>query len=316
MNKRKRKDLSTLLIGLLILGAGILAGCIESNEGDGERTITDQTGNQLKVRGIPERIVTLTPALTEIVVELGAGNLLVGGDSVSAGEFSDLSLETVSTWEGLDSEKLIALDPDLVIMDKTLDITEVNYNTIIGLSVPAFRAFPRDLDSVMDLIEDIGKILDLEEKAANITENMNERMGTVMERISNISMDDRPNVLYVTYYDGTSDPWVGSSSTFSGNLIQMAGGKNSIDNNVGVVVQVSIETIIDSDPDVIITSQSTTWPTPSRSTILDEDTWRDISAVVNGRVIDIDGDLIDRTGPYLIEGLEAIHDALYPEGTW
>ncbi len=315
MNKRKRKDLSTLLIGLLILGAGILAGCIESNEGGGERTITDQTGNQLKVRGIPERIVTLTPALTEIVVELGAGNLLVGGDSVSAGEFSDLSLETVSTWEGLDSEKLIALDPDLVIMDKTLDITEANYNTITLLSVPVYRAFPLDFDTVLDLIGDMGKILDLEERAANITDNMKERRGTVMEKVSNMSIDDRPKVLYVTYYDGTSDPWVGSSSTFSGNLIEMAGGKNSIDNNVGVVVQVSIETIIDSDPDVIITSQSTTWPTPSRSTILDEDTWRDISAVANGRVIDIDGDLIDRTGPHLIEGLEAVHGALYPEGT-
>ncbi len=315
MNIWRRPYQSLLIIGLLIFGTGIMAGCIESNEGNDTRTFTDQTGNQLKVQGIPERIVTLTPALTEIVVELGAGNLLVGGDSVSAGEFSDLSMETVSTWEGLDSEKLIAADPDLVIMDKTLDITEVNYNTIIGLSIPVYRAYPLDLDLVMDLIENIGIVLDMEEKAANIKDEMKGRMDLVMDNVSKISTENRPEVLYVTYYDGTSDPWVGSSSTFSGNLIEMAGGKNSIDHSAGVVVQVSIETIIDNDPDVIITSQSTTWPTPSRSTILDEDTWKDISAVENGRVIDIDGDLIDRTGPHLIEGLEAIYTALYPEGT-
>jgi ABC-type Fe3+-hydroxamate transport system substrate-binding protein len=100
---------------------------------------------------------------------------------------------------------------------------------------------------------------------------------------------------------------------YAGNLIELAGGRNTIDNSEGVVIQVSLETIIEEDPEVIITSQSSSWPTPSKDTILSDERWEDITAVKEGKVMDIEGNWIDRTGPDLIKGLEAINEALYPE---
>jgi iron complex transport system substrate-binding protein len=312
----KKLDKNGLMIAatcLLVLSAGILAGCLEESNGEKKLEWTDQTGSVLKLEEAPSRVVSLTPALTQIVVELDAGALLVGADSVSVGENSDLGLETVSTWEGLDSEKLVETDPDLVLMDKTLDITEASYQAIVDLSIPVYRAFPGDFDSVVELIGDIGEILDREDEAKEIGADMMDRKEAVVDSVSEIDESERPRVLYVTYYDGTGDPWAGTSSTFSGNLIELAGGRNTIDNSEGVVIQVSLETIIEEDPEVIITSQSSSWPTPSKDTILSDERWEDITAVKEGKVMDIEGNWIDRTGPDLIKGLEAINEALYPE---
>ncbi len=313
MKSANKKGLMITAACILMVSIGFLAGCIEEDPNEKNLEWTDQTGSLLKLDETPSRVVTLTPALTGIVVELDAGGLLVGADSVSVSENSGLDLETVSTWEGLDSEKLIEADPDLVLMDKTLDITEASYQAVVSLSIPVYRAFPPDFDSVVELIGVIGDILDKEEKAKEIGVDMIDRKEAVIDSVSDIAESDRPEVLYVTYYDGTGDPWAGTSSTFSGNLIELAGGRNTIDNSEGVVIQVSVETIIDRDPDVIITSQSSSWPTPSKDTILSDERWEDITAVKEGKVIDIEGNWIDRTGPDLIKGLEAINEALYPE---
>ena len=93
----------------------------------------------------------------------------------------------------------------------------------------------------------------------------------------------------------------------TGGLIEAAGGINAISDDTGIVVQVPVETIVGADPDIIICTQSTVWATPTRTTILSDDGWKDIQAVVDGEVYDVDGDIIDRTGPRLIEGLETIH---------
>jgi iron complex transport system substrate-binding protein len=311
MNNNQRKGIVVMFSVTLMVAILSIAGCLDEEKKDDLLEIMDQTGNSLELDGTPEVIVTLTPAMTEIVVELGAGSIIAGADSVSVSENPSLSLETVSTWEGLDSEKLVETLPDLVLMDKTLDITEANYNKITDLSIPVYRAFPTDFNSVLTLIDDIGYILDREDEADLLTTDMQSRADEIEMDVTSIADADRPEVLYITYYDGTSDPWVGTSSTFSGNIMEMAGGKNVIGDGTGVVIQVSVETIIDADPDVIITSQSSSWPTPTRDTILSSDTWKDITAVKNEKVIDVNGDHIDRTGPHLIDGLEAVHDALY-----
>ena len=81
-----------------------------------------------------------------------------------------------------------------------------------------------------------------------------------------------------------------------------------ISDDTGKGITVSIETIITSNPDIIFTSQSSTWPTESRSLILSDERLQDIEAVKNGAVYDVEGDLVDRTGPRMIDGLELFHE--------
>jgi len=133
-------------------------------------------------------------------------------------------------------------------------------------------------------------------------------MGAVSSYMEGVSDDDRPGILLVTFYDGAYDPWVSTDSTMAGGLIEAAGGNNVISDDTGIVVTVSVERVIGADPDIIICTQSSVWPTESKDKIMSDDRWKDISAVRENRVFEVDGDIIDRTGPRLILGLEEMHE--------
>jgi len=256
---------------------------------------------------LPERIATLSPAITETVFALGVGEKVVATDNVSnyPSEVSDLP--KVFSYTGLFTEKLIIADPDLVIMDKTLDISEEAYDTIKGLGIPVYRIYPMDVEDVLEAIIGIGNITGAKVAALDLVDDLETRMDSISEYVENENSADRPGVLLVTYYDGNSDPWVSTDSTMAGGIIDFTGGENVIHDGAGMVVQVPVETVVGADPDIIICTQSTVWRTETKDKILNDTRWKDISAVKEGRVYEVDGDLIDRTGPRLIEGMEAIH---------
>jgi len=293
-------------VSLAIVLMGTIAGCLYDGE-DGELMFRDGTGTEVRLDGHPQRIVTLTPALTEIIYLLGCGDRLVGVDSDSNYPSEADSLEKVSSWQGMDTERIVALSPDIVLMDHTLDASGKRYGQLLGLGIPVFRIYPRDMNGLMDTILDIGSVLGVKDLALEEVNSLRSRMVSV-ETAAQGDPDGKPRVLHVVYYDGASDPWVMTDSTFSGDMIERAGGECAINEGSGLSVQVSIEMIIGSDPDIIICSQSPLWPTQSRTLILTDDRLSSISAVEDGRVHDLDGELIDRTGPRLVDGMEEVRD--------
>ena len=122
----------------------------------------------------------------------------------------------------------------------------------------------------------------------------------------NVDQSDKPKILHVIYYDSSSSPWVATSSTFSGNLIELAGGIPAVSDNQCISIQITVEEMISLEPDIIFTSQDSTWPTPSRGAILSSDLFKGLDAVKNDMVIDVNADLVDRPGPRLVDGLELI----------
>ena len=77
---------------------------------------------------------------------------------------------------------------------------------------------------------------------------------------------------------------------------------------MGIAIQTTIENIISLNPDIIFTSQDDVWPTPSRDVILNDDALKDVNAVKNNLVIDVNADLVDRPGPRIVDGLELFSD--------
>ncbi len=296
---------ASLLLSMMAISV-LCAGCL-NDDGNGVR-YKDDMGDTITLHYEPMRIVTLSPALTEIVFLLGKGDRICGRDSACnyPAEVEDILI--VSTWQGPDLERLTHLEPDLVLMDRTLDQSGETYNGITGLGIPVYRVYPRSVADIMKNIEDIGNLLGAESEADKVVEGLKSRTDAVTEGVAAIEASRRPMVLHVVYYDGTSDPWTATGSTFSGDLIVMAGGSNAVSDTGGMYVQVPVERLISSDPDIILTSQSGTWPTLSRSTILSDPSWRDITAVKNGRVYDVEGDWMDRPGPRCIEGLELVNE--------
>lgn len=300
-----RKILLAALMTAALL-AIVFAGCTERESGGFKITIMDQAGNSVTIEGNVEKIVSLSPSITEILFAINLGEKIVGIDDASDFPSDTDDIAKVSSWEGLDLEKIVALQPDLVLMDKTLDMSGDRYTALTGAGLTVYLTFPHNLDEVMESIKAIGKITENEDVANSYVGELEKRVDDVEEKGSAVS--DKPKILYVTYYDGTSSPWVGTDKTFSGDLIDKAGGKNVVSDSTGIVIQIDVEEIVSQNPDIIITSQSLTWPTQSRELILNDEKLKDVNAVKEGRVYDINGDLIDRPGPRIVNGLEELYD--------
>lgn len=304
----KKWELLSMVVVLLTFV--VIPGCLDENGDKGGLKFIDPLGQEVVLEDMPERIATLSPAITETVFALGVGDKVVATDNVSNYPPEVAGLPKVFSFTGLFTEQLIIADPDLVIMDKTLDISEEAYDTIKGLGIPVYRIYPMDVDDVLEAIMGIGNITGTGQAARNIVDDMRSRMDVMNEYVEDIAPGDRPGVLLVTYYDGNSDPWVSTDSTMAGGIIDFTGGVNVIHDGAGIVVQVPVETVVGADPDIIICTQSTVWRTETKDKVLNDTRWKDISAVKEGRVYEVDGDLIDRTGPRLIEGMEAIHSMI------
>jgi len=294
-----------LALSLVLISVGF-AGCFDDEEAYPGQ-FKDQMGNVVDVPQPPEKIISLAPSITEILFELGLDGKLVGCDEASASIEGAGGITVVSTWMGLDLEAAVAQEPDIVFMDKTLDISGDTYTALTEVDVTVFILFPRTMEEMLEQITMIGDVCDVSDAGDGLRTELENRIEDVETSSSTYTSAQKPMVLYVTYYDGLSDPWVGTVSTMSADLIEKAGGKNIISDSTGYVVQVSLEMIITENPDIILTSQSTSWPTTSREVIIEDDILKDVAAVKNGQVFDIDGDLIDRPGPRMVDGLEEIH---------
>jgi len=304
-------EMKWLAFTMLILPFAVLAGCIGDTTIEGDLKYMDPLGAEVILEDVPQRIVTLSPALTETVFALGSGDNVIATDDTSNYPPQAADLPNVFSYLGLDLESLISVEPDLVIMDKTLDISEDGYNSIKGAGIPVYRIYPRSVEDVLEAITGIGEITGTEDEAKDLVDDFNSRFDSIKDVVSGWGQQNRSKVLLVSFYDGTSDPWVSTDSTMAGGLIKAAGGVNAVSDDTGIVVQVPVETIVGANPDIIICTQSTVWPTPSRTTILSDEGWKDIQAVKDGQVHDVNGDLVDRTGPRLIEGLEALHGHIF-----
>jgi iron complex transport system substrate-binding protein len=268
--------------------------------------IEDDTGNLVKVPKKIEKIISLAASITEILFELGHGDKIVGRDSGSNYPEDATKIEVVSTYEGINLEKILAAEPDVILLDKILDMTDNNYNKLHENGLTVFRVYPQKLNDVLENIILIGKVIGKEPEAIDLAADLEARINTVKTRGDEIPAQEQSVVLYVIYYDGTSSPWVGTTSTISGDLIKIAGGVVAIDDSTGFSIQITVEELIAINPDVILTSQDDTWPTPSKDSILNDDVLSDVKAVKSGNVYDVNADLVDRPGPRMVDGLELI----------
>jgi iron complex transport system substrate-binding protein len=302
---------SMIIIILIILFAGSLAGCINNSNNtvpkDDYKVITDSIGDQVRVPVKIDKIISLAASITEILFSLDLGDKIVGRDSGSnypKGEIENI--EIVSTFEGINLEKILAAEPDIVLLDKTLDMSDTNYNKLTENGLTVFRVYPQKLVDVIEDIKLLGEVTGRKSIANNLASQLQTRINTVRTRGETISNPDQPKVLYVIYYDGTSSPWVGTTSTISGDLITIAGGDVAVEDSTGFSIQITIEQLIDLNPDIIFTSQDETWPTPSKDSILNDDALSNVDAVKSGHVSDVNADLVDRPGPRLVDGLELV----------
>lgn len=253
-----------------------------------------------------DRVVSLIPAATEMILALGAHGRLVARTDYDR---QDVLVHLPSIGQGLTPslESLTALRPDLVIAwpDNT-SRSVIQRLRELGISV--YSPEIQKLDDIWRTIRGLGFLLDLENRADSLIRAMRIELERIDSAVTGL---ERPSVLYLVWYD---PPTTTARGTFIHELIELAGGRNIFSDAPGRWPQVSIEEIVRRDPDILLVPRGP--DSPIDLDVLEEATgWRRLAAIREGRVVPLDAELFNRPGPNVTKAAERLAEILHPEAT-
>ncbi|MFW5791975.1 MAG: ABC transporter substrate-binding protein [Desulfohalobiaceae bacterium] len=267
--------------------------------------VEDQLGRRVVLDGHPERIVCLAPNLTEIVFELGQGERVVGATTYSNHPPVAAKLPRVGSYVRLDLELIAALKPDLCLATKDGNPLGA-VKRIESLGIPVFAVDPRGLDGLMDAIMSLAGLLRAEEKGRELVRGMQSRLALVRERVSLAR-----HVPRVFYQVGTGPIVAAGRGAFAHELIQAAGGRNVVSQDMAYP-RLSMEEVVVLSPEVIILS-TMGGEDDAAAFFSALSRWNSIPAVAHGRIHRVESDLFDRPSPRTVAAVEALAALLHPD---
>jgi len=262
--------------------------------------VVDDLGRLVAINGTPQRIISLAPSNTEILFALGLGDEVVGVTMYCDYPPEAQDNEKVGDYYGPDIEKIIALQPDLILA------TDFHrFDLIPALEQQGFAVFavaPQTLDDVLASIQKIGEITVREAEASQLVNGMRSKIAEIEEQTR--ELEQKPTVFYMTWHDPM---WTVGSNTWIDDLINIAGGVNIFSENFEGGAMVQIEWVILHNPEIIVTSE---W---SYDWALNAAELGSTNASQTGRIYTFDDDLAQRPGPRLVEGLDWFAYLIHPE---
>ena len=272
--------------------------------------LTDGLGREFNVSLPFQKIVSLAASNTEILFAIGAGSQVIARDAFSDYPEAALAVKDIGGgWGEIDTETLLALQPDLVLAAQINAPEQISALEQLGLHV-FYLSNPTDLEGMFDNLRLVAGLTGHAAEAEQLITSLQARVQAVDEAIAPLSY--RPTVFYEL--DGTdpSAPWTPGPGTFIDLLIQRAGGSNVGSTLESDWAQISIEALLTQNPEYILLGDAL-YGGVTPELVAARAGWDAISAVQNGNVYPFDDNLVSRPGPRNVEGLEAIARLLHPE---
>ncbi|YCK40725.1 ABC transporter substrate-binding protein [Actinomadura sp. ATCC 39365] len=272
----------------------------------GDFPVTVEAGNgKVTLAKKPERIVSLSATHTETLFAVGAGPQVVAVDDQSnyppEAPKSDLSGFKPNV------EAIIAKKPDLVILSNDQDkiVAELAKVNVPVLLEPAATG----LEEAYEEISEIGAATGNKAKADEVVSGMKAAMAKLAA--------DAPKDKKLTYYHELDQtPYAATSKTFIGQVYAMFGLTNIADqapDAAGGYPKLSAEFVAQADPALIFLADVKCCQ-QSKETLVKRPGWKNLSAVKNDQVVQLDDDLASRWGPRVVDLAQAIGAAVAKAG--
>ena len=266
-------------------------------------TITDDDGAEVTIAAEPERIVTFAPSMTEIVFALGLGDRLVG----VSGPFDDYPAEAKDIEEvggagdfGVDPtiEKVVSLEPDLFL---TIPGGDQWKQRLRDLDIPVVTLHADTLDDLLADIETVGELTGAVDEADALATQMGEDADAIT---AGAETTGHVSCFFEVYYPPLTT--VGPN-TFIYDLLERAGCDPVTEEAKSDYPEWSVDDLVADGPAVyLVTPESA----KSVAAVAKRPGFAAIPAIEDDRVALVDGDLVTRAGPRVIEGLRQLAEAL------
>jgi iron complex transport system substrate-binding protein len=216
-----------------------------------------------------------------------------------------LALPKVGSYIRLDLERIMALDPDLCIATKDGNPKEI-VARLQSMKIPVYVVDPRNLDTVIETILEIGQLLNAAERASLLAKTMGNRLQRVMKIAS--QTEKRPRVFIQI---GISPIISVGPKTFVHDLIVKAGGIN-VATGSAAYPRYSREQVLALSPEIIIIT-SMARQADFEKVKEDWSQWSNLPAARNQKIFLVDSDVFNRPSPRLLYGLELLVKLIHPE---
>jgi len=298
------KRLVKILIILII--AQILCICSGSDKKAARKDVevfTDAMQRQVAVPKNTKRIISMAPNVTEMLFAIGLDDKIVGVTTYC--DYPDAARDKpkIGGYSDPNMEAILSLKPDLIVTAPD-GYSKERVEKLDEIGIPVFVVNPKKVDDVLETMLTLGKVTGKIEAAKQIVDQLSKRVEMVREEVSLIPPEKR---LKVFYEIGRDPLFTVGPGTFLDNLITEAGGVNIAADAGSEWAQYSVEAVIAKKPDIIITALHTPSGTDSESSKSIWQKYKTIPAAQNGRIYELDPNILLRPGPRIVDGMEELY---------
>jgi iron complex transport system substrate-binding protein len=253
--------------------------------------VIDDEGRVFEFSQPVKRIISLAPHATELLFAAGASNQIVGTVSYSDYPEAAKKIPLIGSYNRVDIERIMSKKPDLIVAWTGGNSLE-QIEKLRQLGFKVFISEPRAFRGVAENIRSMGRFMATEKIAEPVAQ-------TFLDELEQLKKDYPKKTPVKVFYQVWNEPLMTiSDEHLIGRVIQFCSGNNVFGDLGTISPRVSIEAVIEKNPDVIIagmTKDRTTW-------LKAWNQWSVISAVANNHVYPVNASLIVRQSPRILQG--------------
>ncbi len=252
----------------------------------------------------PQRIISLSPASTEILCAVGAINQIAARSDFSNYPAEVLEIPSAGGFDAktLSLEKILSFEPDFVYCTKGMHDHLVQPLKDCGVKV--FISNVNSIEDVITEIQTIGEITGHSKKATAVAQKITKTLTEI-----NIALSNKTSK--TIYWEVWNSPYMTAGNlSFLNSVIKAAGGNNIFNTIAQAYPVVSEESIISLNPDYIVITRSSGI---TADNVQKRSGWNNMTAVKKNHIITLDDDLATRPGPRIAQSVLDLAIKLYPD---
>ena len=269
-----------------------------------EKTFTDDVGRRVYLAKPAGRVVSLAPSVTEILFAVGLDSEVAGVTTFC--DYPPAAKAKPKVGSSIQNlEAIIGLKPDLVLAVKSEIVRPDVLAKLEQLKIPIFILAPKTIEDILGHISTVGSLVGRDRAARTVAQGLRERLSDLRNRMGAA----KPvRVFYVV----NTDPLISvGSGSFIHQMLELAGGENIVGHTAMPYPKVSLEEVLRRDPEVLLFPVGTSEGIPES----EQQRWRKwttLSAVAHNRLHQVKAELVNRPGPRVVNGIEALAQAIHP----
>ena len=264
----------------------------------GAVTARDDGGNTITLDKPAVRVISMSPHVTELLFAAGGGERIVGAVTYSDYPEAAKKIPRIGTNRQIDMERVIAMKPDLIVAWMH-GSSERQIDTLRQLGIPIFHSEPLKLDGIADNVQRLGQLLGTENVAQPAAAQIRAQFAALTKQYAS-----RPPVRM--FYQVWDKPlYTLSGGSIVTDAMRVCGGVNIFADLKVTAPVVSIEGVLQADPEAIFGTAEKDY---GGVTLWKQ--YTTMKAVRNGNLFTLDGELLNRAGPRMVDGTRAMCEML------